>query len=90
VNGQPTSGGLVRWEDFPGQHAACDAEIARLRSLCAAADEHLPAIRDALRMAVAEAPYSAPGARFRAALQALGDDEQPVPATPDPLTRSAR
>ena len=24
-----TSGVPVRWEDYPGQHAACDAEIAR-------------------------------------------------------------
>ena len=27
-----TSGTPARWEDYPGQHAACDEEIAALRA----------------------------------------------------------
>ena len=74
-----TSGSmLIRSNDIPGGHAACDAEIARLRARLAAFEAHRPAVLDALRIAVADTAYSSRAERFTAALAALdGSREEP-------------
>ena len=72
-----TSGGmLIRSNDIPGGHTACDAEIARLRARLAALEVHRPAVLDALRIAVADTAYSSRAERFTAALAALDGSEE--------------
>ena len=43
-----TSGTPVRWEDHPGQHAACDAAIAGLRVRAEAAEARLLELEGAI------------------------------------------
>lgn len=77
-NGPVTTGSrVVRYEDTPGGHAACDAQIAALRRVIEIYEERLPAIRDALRVAEAEAEYAHQRLRYREVLETIADYGEP-------------
>lgn len=73
-SGAESSGGLVRWEDTSGRHAACDAEIARLRRIAEVSStvvKHLDTIVDALNAVMASVAWESLRTRYAEVLRDL-------------------
>lgn len=73
-SGSESAGGRVRWEDAPGRHAACDAQIAALRGMAEAGAvlaKHLNTIMDALNAVMSSAAWESLRERYAEAMRDL-------------------